>query len=174
MKYAQLYCLFAFLFFWGPSTYAQEERKIRYESERTLKDEQRYPGAFILSKVNEQVHFIHQGIEVWCDQAIHYAEENFFKAYGNVRMEQGDTVTMTSQYAEYNGNTKFAFASGNSLMDKIILMIVKLTTGPASYPGDREFRKLTQGIFHIEKREVIKLRPYMPTIAVYTLRKAGL
>ena len=28
-------------------------------------------------------------------------------------MEQGDTITMTSQYAEYNGTTQFAFASGN-------------------------------------------------------------
>ncbi|WP_051286426.1 OstA-like protein [Salinimicrobium terrae] len=110
------YCLFAALFLGGSISYGQEDRKIRYESERTLKDEQRYPGAFILSKVNEQVHFIHQGIEVWADQAIHYAEENFFKAYGNVRMEQGDTITMTSQYAEYNGNTRFAFASGNVFM----------------------------------------------------------
>ena len=104
------------LIFWGSSTYAQEERKIRYESERFSRDDQKYPGALILTKINEQVHFIHQGIEVWADQAIHYAEENFFKAYGNVRMEQGDTITMTSQYAEYNGNTRFAFASGNVFM----------------------------------------------------------
>ncbi|MCC8361436.1 OstA-like protein [Salinimicrobium sediminilitoris] len=116
MKYVQILCLFAVLFTWGPNSYAQEGKKIRYESERTLKNEEKYPGAFILSKVNEQVHFIHQGIEVWADQAIHYAEENFFKAYGNVRMEQGDTITMTSQYAEYNGNTRFAFASGNVFM----------------------------------------------------------
>lgn len=116
MKYVCLFCLFSILFFWGSSTYAQEERKIRYESERFSRDDQKYPGALILTKINEQVHFMHQGIEVWCDQAIHYAEENFFKAYGNVRMEQGDTVTMTSQYAEYNGNTRFAFASGNVFM----------------------------------------------------------
>ncbi len=116
VTYVRIFCLFSALFFLGTSTYGQEQRKIRYESERTLKNEEKYPGAFILSKVNEQVHFIHQGIEVWADQAIHYAEENFFKAYGNVRMEQGDTITMTSQYAEYNGDTRFAFASGNVRM----------------------------------------------------------
>lgn len=116
MKYVQVFYFFAALFLWGSGAYAQEPKKIRYESERTLKNEEKYPGAFILSKVNEQVHFIHQGIEVWADQAIHYAEENFFKAYGNVRMVQGDTVTMTSQYAEYNGDTRFAFASGNVFM----------------------------------------------------------
>ncbi|NJW51629.1 OstA-like protein [Salinimicrobium sp. CDJ15-91] len=107
--------MFVFLFAWSSTSFAQQ-RKIRYESERTIKNEERYPGAFILSKVNDQVHFTHEGIEVWCDQAIHYAEENFFKAYGNVRMVQGDTVTMTSQYAEYNGNTQFAFASGRVFM----------------------------------------------------------
>ena len=116
MKYVRIICIFSILIFWGSSTYAQEERKIRYESERFSRDDQKYPGALILTKIDEQVHFIHQGIEVWCDQAIHYAEENFFKAYGNVRMEQGDTITMTSQYAEYNGNTRFAFASGNVFM----------------------------------------------------------
>ncbi|WP_317172062.1 OstA-like protein [Salinimicrobium oceani] len=115
MQNVRLLFIFVFLFAWSSTSFAQQ-RKIRYESERTIKNEERYPGAFILSKVNDQVHFTHEGIEVWCDQAIHYAEENFFKAYGNVRMVQGDTVTMTSQYAEYNGNTQFAFASGRVFM----------------------------------------------------------
>lgn len=101
---------------WGTTTYAQEGRAINYESDRTIKDEEQYPGALILSKVENQVHFTHEGIEIWCDQAVHYAEENFFKAYGNVRMVQGDTVTMNSNYAEYNGSSQFAFASGNVRM----------------------------------------------------------
>ena len=102
----------------GISASAQEGREIHYESDRTITNEERYPGALILSKVENQVHFTHQGIEVWCDQAVHYAEENFFKAYGNVRMEQGDTVTMNSEYAEYNGTTQFAFAAGNVKMQQ--------------------------------------------------------
>lgn len=96
--------------------FTQEGRQIDYESDRTIRDEVRYPGATILSKVENQVHFTHEGIEVWCDQAIHYDEENFFMAYGNVRMNQGDTITLNSQYAEYNGTTQFAFASGDVVM----------------------------------------------------------
>lgn len=115
MKNARIYFLFLFFFAWAFTSFGQQ-RKIRYESDRFSGDEQRYPGALILTKVDNQVHFTHEGIEVWADQAIHYAEENFFKAYGNVRMVQGDTVTMTSQYAEYNGNTQFAFASGRVFM----------------------------------------------------------
>lgn len=97
---------------------AQEEQKIDYRSDRTSKNEEQYPGAIILSKVNNQVYFVHEGIEVWCDRAIHYDEDNFFKAYGNVRMQQGDTVTMQSSYAEYNGTTQFAFASGKVKMTR--------------------------------------------------------
>lgn len=108
--------LFLLLFCGITSSYAQEGREINYESDRTIKDEERYPGALILSKVENQVHFTHEGIEIWCDQAVHYAQENFFKAYGNVRMVQGDTVTMNSDYAEYNGTSQFAFASGNVKM----------------------------------------------------------
>ena len=88
-----------------------EPKKIDYTSDRSYKDEAKYPGAFILAKIDNQVYFNHEGIEVWCDQAIFYKESDFFKAYGNVRMKQGDTVNMTSSYAEYNGQTKFAFAS---------------------------------------------------------------
>lgn len=110
--------LFLLCFFSITKIYSQESRKIDYTSDRTLKDENKYPGAIILSKVTNQVHFIHEGIEIWCDQAIHYDQENFFKAYGNVRMQQGDTVTMQSKYAEYNGTTQFAFASGNVKMSR--------------------------------------------------------
>lgn len=97
---------------------AQQNQEINYDSDRTLKNEERYPGALILSKVDNQVYFDHDGIEVWCDNAVFYKSDNFFKAYGNIRMQQGDSVRMTSNYAEYNGNTEFAFASGNVRMKR--------------------------------------------------------
>ena len=70
-----------------------------------------------------------------------------------------------------DGRAILAFASGNTLLDKLIMLFVKLTTGPASYPSDRQFKKLIDGLFEIELREEIKLKPYMPTIAVYSLKK---
>ena len=97
---------------------AQNTQEIENKSDRTLKNEQRYPGALILSKVENQVYFKHDGIEVWCDNAVFYKQANFFKAYGNIRMQQGDSVSMTSNYAEYNGDTEFAFASGNVKMKR--------------------------------------------------------
>jgi len=107
--------LLLILFLFSSSLFAQN-KDIRYKSDRTGIDEVKYPGAFIFSKVDRQVYFEHEGINVWCDKAIYYEEEKFFKAYGNVRMKQGDTVNMNSAYAEYNGNTKFAFASGEVIL----------------------------------------------------------
>ncbi len=86
-------------------------QEIEFKSDRNTINEELYPGAFIFNKITNQVYFKHKGIEVWCDQALFYEKDEFFKAYGNVRMKQGDTVNMRSSYAEYDGKTQFAFAS---------------------------------------------------------------
>ena len=76
-----------------------------------------FPDAVIYTKEqNEQVYIVHEGVEMWCNQAYVYLKDNFVKAYGQVRITQGDTVSMVSKYAEYNGNTQFAFASGDVVL----------------------------------------------------------
>lgn len=78
-----------------------------------LIDEEQYPDAIRYSKSDAQrVYVEHNGIKMWCDNAIFYKKDNFLKALGNVVMNQGDSVLMNSKYAEYNGNTQLAFASG--------------------------------------------------------------
>ena len=77
------------------------------------------PDAFIYTKDTEgQVYIIHQGIQMWCNQAYVYLKDNFVKAYGEVKIKQGDTISMQSNYAEYNGNTQFAFASGAVIFEE--------------------------------------------------------
>ena len=94
-----------------------EGKRIAVKSDRTIKDEARFPGATILAKVDKQVYMLHEGIEIWCDQAVYYSEDQFFRAFGNVKMIQGDTLTMTSNYSEYNGDTQFAYARENVFME---------------------------------------------------------
>jgi len=78
-----------------------------------------FPDAIIYTKDRSgQVYIVHEGVEMWCDQAYVYLKDNFVKAYGKVRIEQGDTVSMRSKYAEYNGNTQFAFASGDVVLQE--------------------------------------------------------
>ncbi|HEA29997.1 MAG TPA: OstA-like protein [Leeuwenhoekiella sp.] len=90
----------------------QQGKEIRIESDIEEINEVKYPGALIMRMVDNQVYIQHEGIKMWCDLAFHYQDQNFVKAYGNVRINQGDTIIMTSRYAEYNGNTQFAYASG--------------------------------------------------------------
>jgi lipopolysaccharide export system protein LptA len=76
-----------------------------------------FPDAVIYTRDSSgQVYIVHEGVEMWCDQAYVYFKDNFVKAYGAVRIEQGDTLHMRSNYAEYNGNTSFAFASGGVVL----------------------------------------------------------
>lgn len=72
---------------------------------------------------------------------------------------------------EKEGKIIIGFASGNSLYDKFILSLVKLTTGPANYPSDEKFRKLVSPYFVVEDIKIIKEKSFMPRIAVYTLKK---
>ncbi|MEA1785097.1 OstA-like protein [Arenibacter sp. GZD96] len=74
------------------------------------KDEAQYPGASIFSKDEKQVQFEHQGADLWCDIAIFYQKENKLRAIGNIRLQQGDSVQMTSGKIDYDGNIKLAKA----------------------------------------------------------------
>ena len=96
---------------------AQETKVIDVISDRLEIDEKKFPGATLLSKVTDQVYLKHEGIEIWCDQAVHYGEDRFVKAFGNVEMKQGDSISMKSNYAEYNGKTEFAYASTNVVLE---------------------------------------------------------
>ncbi|MCR9181359.1 MAG: OstA-like protein [Flavobacteriaceae bacterium] len=99
-----------------PFLFAQEPQKVEVQS-GFLDIRPDVPNAVIWTReANEQVYIVHEGIEMWCDLAFMYNKDNFVKAFGNVRITQGDTMTLNSQYAEYNGNTKFAFASGDVIL----------------------------------------------------------
>ena len=94
------------VFFITISAFAQEGKELNIQSDIEQIDEAKYPGAIVMYKSTKQVYIQHEGIEMWCDLAFNYKDENFVRAIGNVRMNQGDTITMRSNYAEYNGNTQ--------------------------------------------------------------------
>ena len=110
-----LLVLYLFIF---DVSHAQQRRRIVIDTAGFLdRDEAKYPGATILTRDDmNQVKISHEGATMWCDQAIHYGEQDFIEAYGNVKIIQGDTVNMTAQYVEYSGKTKLAFASGDVVL----------------------------------------------------------
>ena len=58
----------------------------------------------------------HDGAILTCNKAYWFQKENYIKAFGNVQIIQGDTLTMISKYAEYNGNIKQAYATGDVIL----------------------------------------------------------
>ncbi|WP_086477377.1 OstA-like protein [Arenibacter amylolyticus] len=80
------------------------------------KNEDRYPGAAIFSKDDQQVQFEHEGADLWCDLAIYYRNENKLRAVGNIRLQQGDSVQLTSGYIDYNGDSNLAKAWDNVIL----------------------------------------------------------
>ncbi|MBG6111078.1 lipopolysaccharide export system protein LptA [Flavobacterium sp. CG_9.10] len=71
------------------------------------------PDAFLLTG---NVRVNHDGVVLTCNKAYFFQKENYIKAFGNVQIVQGDTLFLNSKYAEYNGNVKQAFATGNAVM----------------------------------------------------------
>ncbi len=62
------------------------------------------------------VSFLHKGMHLTCDSAYFYESTNSFQAYGNVRMRQGDTLTMAGDRAYYDGNDEIGHAYGNVVL----------------------------------------------------------
>ena len=66
--------------------------------------------------LNGKVHFTHQGARLYCDSAYFYEASNSFEAFGHVKMYQGDTLSLFSDYAYYDGNEQMARARYNVVL----------------------------------------------------------
>ena len=114
-------CLLLLLSF-GLST-QEQEIEIRKAGSFQL-DQDNFPGANILTRsATEQVHLVHQGMDVWSDKAFFYKAENRFNAIGNVRVQQGDSLVLTSKLVNYDGNRKLAVAKENVILDNIDMLL---------------------------------------------------
>ena len=109
-----------FLFFCtiGYLSFGQEKQKITIEhAPISYTDPKIEDGANVfLRDKSKQVHFVHKGVNMWCDKAIYYPDQDFIEAFSNVVMKQGDTINMVAKYVEYSGKTQMAFASGDVVL----------------------------------------------------------
>ncbi|MCK0131492.1 hypothetical protein MWU59_08245 [Flavobacteriaceae bacterium F08102] len=76
-------------------------------------DDQKYPDATVLLG---NVVVEHEGVTMRSKKAIFYKNKNFIRAFGDVYFNQGDTITQTSTYVEYNGNSKKAKSWGEVVL----------------------------------------------------------
>lgn len=54
------------------------------------------------------VEFKHNGLFMYCDSAVFFEKSNSLEAFDNVKMKQGDTLSLFGDYLYYNGNTQIA------------------------------------------------------------------
>lgn len=99
----QLIC-FLCLMAWGG--WAQKPTKIYLEHSNTLSfDKDISPDYQFLTG---DVCFRHDSAFLYCDTAHYYSATNSLHAFGNVRMEQGDTLFIYGKDLFYDGNKKLA------------------------------------------------------------------
>lgn len=96
-----------------PAKQAKDTRIYLVHADVLHFDQDVNPDATIL---NGSVHFTHQGARLYCDSAYFYEASNSFEAFGHVRMYQGDTLSLVSDYAYYDGNEQMARARYNVVL----------------------------------------------------------
>lgn len=76
------------------------------------------------------VRFRHNDVLMYCDSAYSYRDSNMVDAFGNVHINQGDTLNLYGDKLNYNGNNKLAKVRGKvRLIDKSMT----LTTNALDY-----------------------------------------
>jgi lipopolysaccharide assembly outer membrane protein LptD (OstA) len=60
--------------------------------------------------------FLHRGVKLGCEKAIHNQSSNFIEAYGKIIINQGDTLTIVGDTLLYDGNTRFARVYGKQVI----------------------------------------------------------
>ena len=86
----------------------QSDKRIHLlHSDELFYDQRRNPDAQIL---RGHVRFSHDGVILTCDSAYYYEQDNSFDAFGHVKMNQHDTLTLASRTLFYDGNDQMAQA----------------------------------------------------------------
>ncbi len=106
--------LIVLCFFGFTSIWSQQVSKIDIENaDHSDINQFEIPDALLLTG---NVRAKHDGVIITCNKAYYFQKENYLKAFGNVQMVQGDTLYLNSKYAEYNGDIKQAFATGDVML----------------------------------------------------------
>ncbi len=108
MSYKSLYILL--LIGLLPLKFLAQDDLLEIISAKRMYGDPSVPGAHIL---DGDATFGHNGAIMNCDKAIIYPDSNTCHAFGHIRVNQGDTITITGDSMFYYGNEKVAKLRGN-------------------------------------------------------------
>ncbi len=98
--------------------FSQKEKTRKIQFEANVVEMNKKISADAKRLIGEVV-FTHKGAVMYCDSAYYYSDSNSLDAFSNVYINQGDTINLYSDYANYNGNTRMAEARENvKLIDR--------------------------------------------------------
>jgi lipopolysaccharide export system protein LptA len=147
LKKLQFALYFALFLVLVPKVMGQAPKKIMVEhSDFADVNQVEIPDAFLLTG---NVRVNHDGVVLTCNKAYYFQKENYIKAFGNVQLVQGDTLFLNSKYAEYSGNAKKAFATGDAVMSSPEATLVTDTIN---------FDRNTQVVFYNSKGTITNLQ----------------
>jgi len=97
---------------------SQEQRTIEIiQAGKSVRNSKEFPGANILQRDdNLRVILFHDGARIESDLSYYYFNEHSFTANGKVNFNQGDSLSLTSDFLDYDGRSKKAFAYGNVIL----------------------------------------------------------
>ncbi len=102
--------------------FAQERSKIILEKSANAHYVAKDKATYLRNPI-----FRHDNAVLTCDSAILYEERNFFDAFGNVHINQADTVNIFSERLSYDGNTKKAHLTNNvRMVDKTTVLTTNI------------------------------------------------
>ena len=108
----------------------QEKKKTRVDllyADSTVADKEFRPDVQVLLG---NVQLKHDSMYMWCDSALIFEKINSVEAFGNVRMEQGDTLFIYGDYLYYDGMSQLAMLREHVRM---INRDTELTTDSLNY-----------------------------------------
>ena len=118
---------------------AQESKKIEIlNADNTFANANIHPDYW---RLIGNVSFFHNNAIMTCDSAHHYISENKMKAFGDIKINQGDSITLTGEKLTYFGLKNKADITGDVvLIDKNMTLrteqiLYNLSTNIASYPN---------------------------------------
>lgn len=140
-------CFFIFFFFCTLSTFSQSQIFIIHSD--SLKGNAEFKE--LIGRVSLQ-----QGTTTLsCRQAIFNSLTNNVLAYGNVKIIQADTVTITGDTAIYNGDMRQAFVSGRVKLDDHTIL---LHTPKLNYDLNTRFADYNAGARIVDKKSTLTSR----------------
>ena len=139
----------------------------------------KFTGVDISSKMieaakekNKEADYLNSSIEEFNEQASTFdiiVCTHSFPYYSNKQ----EAINKFHYLLKEEGYLFLAQASANSLYDHIVMFFVEFTTSSAKYLSIENIRNLTKEKFNMIKINKIKEKSFMPTIALFLLKKGG-